>query len=231
MGFVRKRSCGAFPLPGSAGPPARTGPLRLLYVGGLHLERWKVLDCLGEALAQLRLDGVQVSLSIYAPAGDVLEYKERLARRGISQVVGTLAASDVQATLATADVLVHVESFDEDIARFTRLSLSTKLPEYLASGRPLLGIGPQALASMTYIRECGAGLVVTEPGADAMMATVRRLARDPDLRAALGEAGWNAARSRHDGDTERKRFRTLLSTVDRRGPGPRADRVLIKRHP
>jgi glycosyltransferase involved in cell wall biosynthesis len=160
-------------------------------------ERWKVPDRLGEALQTAARWSPGFTVDPCA-RGDVLEYKERLARRGISQVVGTLAASDVQATLATADVLVHVESFDEDIARFTRLSLSTKLPEYLASGRPLLGIGPQALASMKYIRECGAGLVVTEPGADAMMATVGRLARDPGLRAALGQAGWNAARTRHD---------------------------------
>ena len=190
-----------------------TDVLRLSYVGGLHLKRWEVLDQLGHALERLRLEGVSASLSIYAPARDVLEHRGRLIRPDIVDVVGTLAPSDVPSILAAADVLVHVESFDETIARFTRLSLSTKLPEYLASGKPLLGIGPPSLASIQYILECGAGLVVAEQNADVIATAVRHLAGRADLRTALGEAGWQAARSRHDGDKERERFRALLSRV------------------
>jgi hypothetical protein len=200
-------------------PPNGTAPLRLLYVGGLHLRRWEVLDRLGDALARLRDEGVPASLSIYAPAGDVAQCRERLARPGVVEVVGTLMAADVPATLAAADILVHVESFDEEVARYTRLSLSTKIPEYLASGRPLLMIGPRGLASLEYVRRCRAGLVVNQPDADAIAGAVRRLVREPALRAELGEAGWLAARSRHDGDRERARFRALLAGVARRPTG------------
>lgn len=189
------------------------GPLKLLYVGGLHLGRWQVIEALGDALRRLEAAGEQATLSVYAPGRDVAALRERLERHGLVRVVGSIRPEDVPAILTQANVLVHVESFDEAIVRFTRLSLSTKLPEYMAAGRAILAIGPASLASIQYVRDTGAGLVVPDAAPAAISDAIRRLARDPVLTTALGRAGWEAARRRHDGESERARFRALLSHV------------------
>ena len=52
-----------------------------------------------------------------------------------------------------ADILLHVEAFDEKSKKSTRLSISTKIFEYLYSGKIILGYGPADVASMEYLEE------------------------------------------------------------------------------
>jgi glycosyltransferase involved in cell wall biosynthesis len=197
------------PIPENSGE----GGIRLLYVGGLHLDRGRVLQLIGEALYQLRKDGIKTSLTIYAPEDDVRAWKRQLDKQDVVQVAGTLQAEDVTRALQQADVLVHVESFDGELSRFTRLSLSTKLPEYMASGRPLLGVGPGSLSSIRYIQRSGAGIVVDSESSDGIAAAVRSLATQPTLRESLAQAGLRTVRLRHDDRCERQRLRSLLKCV------------------
>ena len=59
-----------------------------------------------------------------------------------------------------ADVLVHVESDDPEVLQNTRLSVSTKIPEYLSSGRLVLGFGPLNVASLALLKKYSLGVVV-----------------------------------------------------------------------
>jgi glycosyltransferase involved in cell wall biosynthesis len=197
---------------GAGLPPVQAdGALRLMYVGGLHLQRGRILEMVGEAVTRLRQEGIAAVLTIYAPANDARAWKARLDRPGIVEVAGTLAAQSVPAMLATAHVLVHVESFDEETVRFTRLSLSTKLPEYLSAGRAILAIGPRGLSSIEYIRDSGSGLVVETETPEAVMAAVRRLASDNRSVRLLGDAARRTARARHDSRQQRDQFRAVLT--------------------
>ena len=51
-------------------------------------------------------------------------------------------------------MLVHVESFDNKSRQLTKLSISTKIPEYLATGKPIIAIGPREVASLEYLKDC-----------------------------------------------------------------------------
>src|SRR3546814_7688640 len=51
-------------------------------------------------------------------------------------------------------------SFVDHYSKYARLSISTKVPQYLSVGRPILAYGPKSLASISYIKETGAGVVV-----------------------------------------------------------------------
>ncbi|GAB3957775.1 hypothetical protein GCM10027614_73890 [Micromonospora vulcania] len=82
----------------------------------------------------------------------------------------SLASDEVPAALRSADVLVHIESFDQEIRRYTRYSVSTKIPQYLASGRPIFGYGPAEVASMNHIQEANAGVIVGTNDAAALAA-------------------------------------------------------------
>ena len=55
--------------------------------------------------------------------------------------------------LNNCDIPVHVESFDKKSRIATRLSLSTKISEYLSLGKPILAIGPEEIASMRHLQD------------------------------------------------------------------------------
>jgi glycosyltransferase involved in cell wall biosynthesis len=108
-------------------------------------------------------------------------------------------------------VLLHVEAFDDTVRAYTRLSLSTKIPQYMSSGRPILAYGPGELASCRYIADCDCGRVVGVQDPLALAKATRELASDALVRLGLGRRGWQLACQRHNADKERERFRELLA--------------------
>ena len=60
--------------------------------------------------------------------------------------------------LKRADALLHVESENSKEIQYMKLSFSTKLVEYFAAGRTVIGFGNKEIASLKYIEknQCGA---------------------------------------------------------------------------
>ncbi|MEI6610092.1 MAG: hypothetical protein WCO53_10165 [Deltaproteobacteria bacterium] len=214
-----KRRCEAFVNCAELGDyvPAvarNVGVIRFAYVGGLHLERWRNLVDLGVVLRNMSVaDGnTRIELVVHAPASDISRFGNNLVEAGI--VLGkSLSAEEVPGVLLEADVLVHVESFLPEVIGFCRLSLSTKIPQYLAAGRPILGYGPALLTSNRYIEKHYAGLVVGMQDHDCLMDAISRLRDDGKLRLRMGMNAWNAAHSYHDAGRQRKRFRKIITEV------------------
>ena len=186
-------------------------PVRFAYVGNLHLNRWRALLDVGTALNALQREGIRAELLVYAPAADIEQHRQSLSAVPGIRIAGSLSAADIPAALRAADVLVHVESFDPAVSKYTRLSLSTKLPQYMAAGRPILAYGPATLASCRYVAGSRCGVVVGSEERDALLAAARGLAAQPLQRADLGRCGWQAAANRHSATAAREAFRTALA--------------------
>ncbi|RGC67415.1 hypothetical protein C5N14_18855 [Micromonospora sp. MW-13] len=205
--------------PGPARPATDGAVLDLVYVGGLHLDRWRSLRQVGEALGRLAADGLRARLTVHAPPQDLDRYGERLGLPGV-RLGRSLASDEVAGVLRRADVLVHVESFAEEHCHFTRYSLSTKIPQYLAAGRPVLGFGPAELASMAHLDAAGAGAVVGVDDPARLAREVARLCADPALRERLGRQGLDFAVRHHRADQVAARFAETLARAARGPVGP-----------
>jgi hypothetical protein len=185
-------------------PSGNPGSLRWTYVGGLHLNRWKPLLALAASIT--RRGG---RLDVFAPARDVAEHGVRF--EGMEGVrLGSLAPSEVLGPMKGSDVLIHVESFDPGESVFTRLSVSTKLAQYLSCGKAVLGFGPGDLASMGVVRDSGAGLVVGSEDPAEVDAAVERLTLDGDLRAVCGARARAFASVHYKKSVVCERFRERL---------------------
>ncbi|MEV4656119.1 glycosyl transferase family 1 [Micromonospora sp. NPDC049301] len=193
-----------------------TGPVEFVYVGGLHLDRWASLARLGAALKRLSSPLGPARLTLYAPERDLARYGDVFADLPAVRLARSIGSAEVAPVLWAADVLVHVESFKPEIAQYTRLSLSTKLPQYLAAGRPILGHGPGDLASMRHIVTTGAGLVVGEEDLDLLTRRAGELYGDPLLRRRLGDSGYVYAKVHHAKKEVAARFADHLSRVANR---------------
>jgi hypothetical protein len=126
---------------------------------------------------------------------------------------GTAAPGEVRDLQLDANVLVHVESFDEASQLITRLSLSTKIPQYLMAGRCVLAFGPAQAASIRYIADSGAGIAVSTDEEDPLCAGLERLLTTPALRRDCASRARQTAVTRHDAVAERERFRMIVAEV------------------
>ena len=172
----------------------------LVYAGSLHSGRAQVLgDLVGAVAAYNKTAGAgrrPAFLEIYT--GTVLEGRDldRLNRKGSSRVLPLVQPSRYRQVINEADILVHVESFEPESVAITRLSLSTKIPEYLSVAKPLLAIGPSNIASMRYLTS----IAHTVTDLDDLSHQVGILLDDSSLQASLGERAGEYFAAHHTPD-------------------------------
>lgn len=191
--------------------------VKFVFSGGLHLNRWRSLAAVAEALECLREEGYAVSLLICTPRRDIERYGSVFSKYAVVEGIISVQADAVSSVLSAADVLVHVESFLESDSHYTRLSVSTKIPQYMAAGKPILAVGPISLSSVRYVRSAGAGLVVDSvEDISAVVQVARLLCESPSLRKSLGVNGRQTAAEHHDARKVRARFFSVLAAAKQR---------------
>ena len=131
------------------------------FMGGLHVNRWKSLKELSEALCSLSKDlSKKLILEIYTSQDNIEKFSKQF-KLEIVCFYKFINHEEACLKMQQTDFLVHVESFDETVIQFTRLSISTKIPEYLASGTPIIAIGPPNIASIEYLKDNNCAYVIT----------------------------------------------------------------------
>jgi hypothetical protein len=126
----------------------------MVYAGGLHFERWKTLNRLALDIKKFNQDNERsIRLKIFSHQSVDQKVRSALNVPGASEFLGALDHEGVKFHLNDADVLVHVESFSRKCIASTRLSISTKIGDYLSVGSPILAIGPKNIASMRFLRD------------------------------------------------------------------------------
>jgi glycosyltransferase involved in cell wall biosynthesis len=178
------------------------------YVGGLHLNRWEPLVVLAGCLMTRR-----ITLRIFIPEHDISEYGFHFS--GFSNVeMGSLPPGAVMKAMKESDVLVHVESFNQEESEYTRYSVSTKLAQYLSSGRTVLGFGPAGLASVKLIEEAGAGISVVREDLNELARAVDKIANDARFRENCARQGILYASRHFKKSIVCRRFRQMLKPAD-----------------
>lgn len=131
--------------------PDHRGRLRVLVLGNSGRE-----EAVGllEALSQLRQP---TQLTYAGLQGDLFVGFNRENHR----LLGLLSQTRALAEIPTADVLAIPQSPD----RIGRLSSTSKIPEFMASGRPILIANPQQNDLLILHRYYGDHFAVIEPGA------------------------------------------------------------------
>lgn len=131
--------------------------VKLIYTGNLNIGRWGTLAQIGNALNQ-----EEAELDIYSAT--VLPEKDlaKLTANPAVHFKGSVPASEVKGIQKTADILIHVESFNLAERYKSRLSFSTKIVDYLESSRCILAVGWEETGGVEYLCNEGAAYVITE---------------------------------------------------------------------
>jgi hypothetical protein len=186
-------------------------PVRFLFIGGLDPDRWGSLRHIGETLLTLRSEGLKGELLIYTLPADIEKHAEYLTLEPVMRVMGTASQIEVRQLQGKADVLVHVESFNPVYQRWTALSLSTKIPQYMMAGACILGYGPENVASMKYLSDSGVALTVGREDVNILSSALKKLIMDADYRRTLGKTSHEFAMKHHEAAKQRELFRSYVA--------------------
>ena len=150
-------------------------------------------------------------MDIHCPSFMVNPYRKSIEMHPAIRICPPLEDDTVFfRTLAEADILLIPANFDADTVQFIRYSMPTRVPAYLATGRPILVYAPPQIAQTKYARECEWGLVVDEQGVANVKSGIVRLIEDRSLREKLTEAAGKVARENHDATRVRSGFQQAL---------------------
>lgn len=133
---------------------------KFLYAGSLYLRRDESLLQICDFLSQGYFQ--RIEFNIFAPEEQWAELKNKFAKYPFVHYGGFLSAEQLKKEIYKTDIIVFTESFDKSVLKFSRLSLSTRVPEFLASGKPILAIGPSEQGSIQYLEHNNAAFVITE---------------------------------------------------------------------
>ena len=121
----------------------------LVYAGNLHYGRDVTLIKLAQEIKKHNdCSENKLFLKIYSPTLVDDTVKKAMNISGASEFLGAKPFSEITEILNSSDVVLHVESFDEDQQKVVMHSFSTKITDCLQSGSVLFSIGPEKVASI-----------------------------------------------------------------------------------
>lgn len=169
--------------------------IKIAYVGGLHLERWKTLLEISNLVERINdINHRKISLEVYTSENNRSLYKD-LFKNKYTEFKGSVAHSEVKSVYKSVDILLHMESFNPSIRDFIKYSISTKISEYMASGKPIILYAPPDLALSEYIKNTNSGIVCSN-SCDFVDA-LKRLSESPDIRYEYGFNGIATVKKQH----------------------------------
>ena len=180
--------------------------LTMVYAGGLHYNRWKVLGQIAKSLKEINGFGKRKCyLKIYSSQNLSDEIVEAIDLDGASEFCGGVSASQISDVYAGADILLHVESFDPKAIASTRYSFSTKIPEYLSAGKCVLAVGPAEIASIRYLWDF-ACVIYDDAN---LTSALKKMILDDDYRNSV----QNACKAHYEADFSRTKQKECLDHI------------------
>jgi glycosyltransferase involved in cell wall biosynthesis len=188
---------------------------RVVYAGRVGRANADSIADVAQVVGAMAAAGARVGMDIYTGDWSRADVARLGDLAGVHVHPG-VAYERIPALMRAADVLLLPLDFDAEAAGFARLSMPTKVSEYLASGRPTLTYAPAGSAATEYARAGGWSVVVDRRDPSALRDALATLAADPALRQEMGLRARRCAETDHDASRVREQFRAALSD----GAGP-----------
>ena len=187
------------------------------YFGSIHTNRWKMIIRLAEILN--KLDNKPIVLNVYTENKLDNKILKLFQKYGVIYM-GAIYGKKLRTTILESDILLHVESDDKNSVSKTILSISTKIPEYLISGRPILGFGPREIASMRYLTDNKIGIVISPSDKNTEINNqLEKLFTDKQLREDMGRFAYEFAVNNFDNRKIVKDFNMKIERILYARPG------------
>ncbi len=172
------------------------GVIKIIYTGNIGENRWVTLSMLAEEISRINENKTIFELDIYTFTPLSEEIKSALnSKKGVN-LKGGVDSSTVKSLQQNADILLHVEAFDDEHKGAVMCSFSTKLVDYFAAGKCVMAVGPEEVASIDYLIKNDAALVMSN--SQQIQDVLNRIIIDRNIMAEYGKKAWECGRKNHD---------------------------------
>lgn len=192
-------------------PQSADRPVVFRYFGMLSLGRWEVLAALGHVLDKINHEEQKAVLEVYSNSQET-SIISALSIGNSCIYKGWVSGDEYYKLLESTDVAVHVEAFSKEMCRMTRVSISTKIADYLGAGKCILAIGKEDLASIQHLENV-ACVVHNE---NDLPINLQRLITDRLFRLTLQKKARMLAESEHNVIANPQTIKAILESVNRR---------------
>ena len=135
-------------------PIRNYGPtLRVTYAGGLHLKRDRALLDIANIINEICEEGMKIELNIYTNLDNIRLYKSEFEPFNYVKFHEAVSHDRIMDIYQNTDALVHVESNLLENNEFYKYSISTKIPEYLSTGKPFIFYGPKTIYLYRFLND------------------------------------------------------------------------------
>lgn len=178
-------------------------PIKMVYTGNLLIGRAASLVEISKAMARINEFVIRVTLDIYTPT--VLNAKiSRVLNSNGCTIHKPVSKEKVSQIQKEADIVVFVESLEKEHRYDARLSFSTKLTDYFASGKCIFAIGDKKIAPIQYLEEYDCAIVTTDY--NKVEENLRNLIDNPFLITEYGRKAFETGRRNHEESKVRNTF-------------------------
>lgn len=188
------------------------------YFGGLHLGRAEEIMRFARFMRNNVKDKIKTSytIGIYSFAKLTEEEIVEMKSLGISIHPG-VTGNDLATAMSNTDILLHVESIKKEYHSLTKLSVSTKIPEYMCLTKPIIAFGPADVASFSVIAEANPSMVIDDVEDTSMMTKQAKQIIDilncDKTLVEIADSNYHYAKSHFDKKIVAEQFRNEIMSM------------------
>lgn len=131
--------------------------ITISYLGNVSLRMKSIMD-IGKIIAAYYSD--KIDFNLYTGESKRRNINKLKSCKGI-HFMGSVSSKQAESIMRESDILLHTESFDKNMIKLVKHSVSTKIPQILGMGQCLLAYGPKGIASIEYLLENNCAIVCT----------------------------------------------------------------------
>lgn len=175
----------------------RGGRYRVAYAGSVWPMHWDAVAAVAASVARLRAAGEDIEFVLFTDRFFWTRHEADWRRWGVVDG-GLVPYAQFAGALGACDLLLVASSFEPSQAHMTRSSVQTKVTDYMAAGRPILGCGPRDAASNRFLREHACALFAEDPAPAAVDSALRACVAARSEGPALARRAWDLVRREHE---------------------------------
>lgn len=186
-------------------------PIRMLYTGKLIIGREETICKIAEAIREINTDSEpKLLLDIYTNTPLNEAVKSQICNPWC-QIHSAVPQNEVYALQKQADILLFAEALEGPKAQIARLSFSTKITDYLSTGKCIFAVGHRNTAPMEYFLDNNSA--ITADDIESIKAAVKCMSEHPEIIQKTAERCTEVAVKMHNPEMIRDRFWSTIWEV------------------
>ena len=186
-------------------------PFKIVYVGTINSKNMIGLNTFCEIVGELNSQGQNIQFEIYTFQPRLDHFRQRYNNPpSVTMHESPKDDDQVARVLGAADLLFLPIDFTKRSVNRMRYSIFAKIPVYMASGTPILLLGPSAIASVEYAQQDKWAYVVDKNDRDELKKGLIEIMSNSDLRDKFSSNALKVVRRDFDAVKVRASFRKEL---------------------